>query len=85
MKDQQTFEAAIKRLEEIVRQLEQGEIPVEECLALFEEGVNLSRFCRTKLDEAEQRISILLKDEAGIFHREPFSPAANGKTSETDS
>ena len=71
-KQEQTFEEAVTRLEEIVGQLEDGEIPLENSLTLFEEGVKLSRFCRTKLDEAEKRISLLLKDEAGIFQREPF-------------
>ena len=73
MKKEQTFEEAVKRLEEIVGRLEKGEIPLEESLTLFEEGVKLSRFCRTILDEAEKRISLLLKDEAGIFQKEPFS------------
>lgn len=82
MNQDQTFEEAIKRLEEIVKQLEQGEIPLEESLLLFEEGVRLSRFCRVKLDEAEKRVSILLKDEAGIIHREPFSLASNEEPSD---
>lgn len=73
MKKEQTFEEAVERLEGIVGQLEDGEIPLENSLVLFEEGVRLSRFCRKKLDEAEKRISLLLKDEAGIFQREPFS------------
>jgi exodeoxyribonuclease VII small subunit len=71
-----TFEEAMKRLEEIVGQLEKGEIPLEETLSLFEEGVKLSRFCREKLDEAEKRVEILLKDEGGILYREPFSLSA---------
>jgi len=69
----QTFEEAIKRLEEIVGELEKGEVPLDKTLSLFEEGVRLSRFCREKLDEAEKRIDILLKEEGGIFRREPFS------------
>ncbi|HPD60640.1 MAG TPA: exodeoxyribonuclease VII small subunit [Thermodesulfobacteriota bacterium] len=73
MKKTQTFEEAIKRLEEIVGELEKGEVPLDKTLSLFEEGVELSRFCRKKLDEAEKRIEMLLKDEGGIFRREPFS------------
>jgi exodeoxyribonuclease VII small subunit len=72
VKKSQTFEEAIKRLEEIVGELEKGEVPLDKTLSLFEEGVKLSRFCREKLDEAEKRIDILLKDEGGIFRREPF-------------
>jgi len=75
VKEANNFEEALKRLEEIVGELEQGEIPLEETLSLFEEGVNLSRFCRKKLDEAEKRVDLLLKDEGGVLYREPFSLA----------
>ena len=50
-----------------------GEVPLDKTLSLFEEGVRLSRFCRGKLDEAEKKIDILLKEEGGISRREPFS------------
>ena len=75
MKESKNFEEALKRLEEIVGELEEGETPLEETLALFEEGVKLSKFCRNKLDEAEKRVDLLLKDEGGVLHREPFSLA----------
>lgn len=75
MKEANNFEEALKRLEEIVGELEHGEIALEETLGLFEEGVKLSKFCRNKLDEAEKRVDLLLKDEGGILHREPFSLA----------
>lgn len=84
MNKEQTFENAVKRLEEIVGQLEDGEIPLENSLTLFEEGVKLSRFCRSKLDEAEKRISLLLKDEAGILQREPFSLSEDEDLSEEE-
>jgi exodeoxyribonuclease VII small subunit len=60
-----TFEAAMKRLEEIVQRLERGELPLEESLSLYEEGIRLSRVCHTRLDEAEGRIEMLLKDARG--------------------
>ena len=60
-----SFEAALKRLEEIVQRLERGELPLEESLSLYEEGIRLSRVCHTKLDEAEGRIELLLKDARG--------------------
>ena len=60
-----TFEAALKRLEEIVQRLEKGELPLEDSLSLYEEGIRLSRLCHTRLDEAEGRIEILLKDARG--------------------
>ncbi|MEW6058338.1 MAG: exodeoxyribonuclease VII small subunit [Bdellovibrionota bacterium] len=53
------LEAALKRLAEIVKQLEQNECSLEDSLKLFEEGINLTRGCHTKLSEAEKRIEIL--------------------------
>ena len=51
-----TFEAALKQLEEIVQKLEKGELPLEESLVLYEQGIRLSRLCHGKLEEAEGRI-----------------------------
>jgi exodeoxyribonuclease VII small subunit len=55
----QDFETAIAELESIVTKLEQGDLPLEQSLALFERGVQLSRFCHAKLEDAERRIEIL--------------------------
>ena len=60
-----TFEAALVKLEQIVQRLEKGELPLEESLVLYEEGVRLSRLCHTKLEEAEGKIELLLKDQRG--------------------
>jgi exodeoxyribonuclease VII small subunit len=60
-----TFEAALAKLEQIVQRLEKGELPLEESLVLYEEGVKLSRLCHTKLEEAEGKIELLLKDSRG--------------------
>jgi exodeoxyribonuclease VII small subunit len=68
----QDFESAIKRLEEIVSQLESGDLQLEKSLELFEEGIKLSRFCHSKLDEAERKVEILLKDAGGDMKRAPF-------------
>lgn len=54
-----TFEAALSRLEVIVRQLENGNAPLDSSLALFEEGTKLVRFCTEKIDAAEQKVKIL--------------------------
>jgi len=71
-----TFEEAIARLEAIVGSLEGGEAPLEESLQLFEEGVRLSRACMQRLETAERRIEVLLKDEAtGVDRVAPFAPA----------
>ncbi len=60
------FEEALKELEEIVRKMESGDLTLEKSLESFEEGVRLSRFCSKRLDEAERRIEILLKNEEGL-------------------
>jgi exodeoxyribonuclease VII small subunit len=65
------FEDALRELEDIVKRLESGDLPLEESLKIFEEGVTLSRYCVRKLEEAEKRVSILMKGEGGIT-REPF-------------
>ncbi len=58
-KKKMTFEEAVKRLEEIVRELEDGRLPLEKSLDLFSEGISISKFCQASLEEAEQRILVL--------------------------
>ena len=76
---EKAFEKALVELEEIVNRLEQGDLPLEEALQLFEEGVKLSRYCHTKLDEAQKRVEIVLKDENGKMATRPFEPAEGGE------
>ena len=57
----ENFEAALGKLEELVRKMEAGDLTLEESLKAFEEGTRLARFCSRKLDEAERRVEILLK------------------------
>ncbi len=71
------FEDALTKLEKIVSKLEDGEIPLEESLKLFEEGIRLSRLCNQKLDEAEKKVEILLKDKDGSHKAYPFDPSIN--------
>ncbi len=66
------FEAALARLEEIVQELEKGDIPLEQSLKLFEEGIKLSRICNKRLEEAERKVEILMKDKNGMMKAEPF-------------
>ena len=68
----QTFETAMNRLESIVRELESGNLTLDEALKRFQEGVKLSKFCSNKLDETEKKVSILLKDEEGNVQAVPF-------------
>lgn len=66
------FEKALERLEKIVEELESGNIPLEEALKKYEEGVRLSRTCSEKLSQAEKKIQILTKSLDGSFKREDF-------------
>jgi len=66
------FEAALARLEEIVRSLESGELGLEQSLKLFEEGVKLARICNARLEEAERKVEVLLKDKNGKVIAKPF-------------
>ena len=59
------FEDALARLEEIVKELESGDLSLDLSLKLFEEGIKLSRVCNKRLEEAERRVEVLLKDKAG--------------------
>jgi len=72
MSDAPDFEAALKKLEEIVKKLETGDLSLDSALELFEEGIKLSRFCHTKLEQAERRVEILLKDGGGEPRPVPF-------------
>ena len=67
------FETVLARLEEIVQELEQGDLPLEQSLKLFEEGIKLSRICNTRLEEAERKVEILLKDKTGSLKAQPFA------------
>lgn len=61
----QTFEAAMKRFEKVVEELESGDLPLEKSLKKFEEGIALSKFCSGKLEEIEAKVSQLVKDAKG--------------------
>lgn len=72
--DPASFESALKELEGIVKQLESGEAKLEEALLLFERGIRLSRYCSQKLEEAEKKIELLVKDSRGEYTAIPFEP-----------
>ena len=79
---EKTFEASLDELEKIVGQLEDGDLPLEKSLKLFEDGVKLSRECRERLLQAERRIEILMKDADGnpeLQEMEPESLRAEKK------
>jgi exodeoxyribonuclease VII small subunit len=60
-----TFEMAMKQLEQIVHDLETGDLPLEKAIKKFEEGIRISRYCSEKLDESEKRITLLMRDSEG--------------------
>jgi exodeoxyribonuclease VII small subunit len=67
-----SFEESLKKLENIVAQLEQGDLPLEESLKLFEEGIALSAVCKQELDAAEGKVQMLVKQRDGSHKLEPF-------------
>jgi exodeoxyribonuclease VII small subunit len=60
-----SFEASLESLEQIVRELEDGDLPLEKSLELFEQGIRLSRECQERLGQAERRIEVLMRDSQG--------------------
>ena len=66
------FEDSLKQLETIVGQLETGDLPLEDSLKLFEEGMRLSAVCKEELEAAEGKVQILLKQRDGSMKAEPF-------------
>ena len=73
------FEDALNKLEKVVSKLEEGDIPLEDSLKLFEEGIRLSRFCNQKLDEAEKRVEILMKDKEGNLRPQLFESSGDSE------
>ncbi len=67
-----TFEDSLKQLEKIVDHLERGDLPLEESIRLFEDGVRLSSACKQELDAAEGKVQILMKERDGSMRAEPF-------------
>ena len=67
-----TFEESLKQLETIVAQLEGGDLPLEESIKIFEQGMRLSAQCKQELDTAESKVQILLKQRDGSMKPEPF-------------
>lgn len=66
------FEDAMKKLESIIEKMEKGDIPLNESLKLFEEGVKLTRFCSQELQKAEKKVELLTRDAGGKLISVPF-------------
>lgn len=71
-----TFEQALARLEEIVALLEKGDAPLDQSLELYEEGAALVRRCNSALEQAERRVTILMKDQEGTVTEQMFDAGA---------
>lgn len=77
---QKKFEETMKRLEEIVQDLESGDLSLEDSLKAFEEGTKLVKFCSEKLEEAEQKVNLLVKESDGKYTSQPFDMNENNET-----
>lgn len=83
------FEASLTSLERIVRELERGDLPLEQSLELFEQGVRLSRECQERLNQAERRIEVLMRDAKGqpvigAFDDEELDLSAAGESEDDE-
>lgn len=74
------FEEALARLETIVTELERGELPLEDSMRIFEEGIKLSKVCLKMLDDAERRVEILVKDKDGRKRTRPLELEEQSET-----
>jgi exodeoxyribonuclease VII small subunit len=75
-----TFEEALNQLEALVAKLEAGDLPLEEALRAFEEGVRLTRLCAGRLEEAERRVHLLTRTPEGTEEEVPFDLGSEGET-----
>ena len=74
-----TFEEALNQLEALVARLEAGDLPLEEALRAFEEGVRLTRLCSARLEDAERRVHLLTRTPEGEEREMPFDTGAEGR------
>jgi len=79
-----TFEQSMKQLEQIVAELESSELPLEQAIKKFEEGMELSRFCSQRLEETERKITLLVKDSAGQAVEKPLAAASRESAADRD-
>ena len=77
------FEEAMQRLEDIVESLEESDLSLNDSLKIFEEGVKLIGFCSKKLEEVEQKVTMLVKENEGKYSQQPFDAGVKGEEGET--
>jgi exodeoxyribonuclease VII small subunit len=78
------FEEALQKLEKIVEKMEQGDMPLEKAMEAFTEGVQLVQYCHKKLDEAENKVQMLLEDQQGNWTAVPFDSSETEDSAEQD-
>jgi exodeoxyribonuclease VII small subunit len=78
------FEKALAELDGIVKRLESGNLALEKSLELFQRGVELARVCKDRLDQAELKVSKLVKEKEGLFREEPFEEEDAGQAKAGD-
>lgn len=74
MAGKENFESNLKELEEVVKALENGDVSLDEMLSLFEKGIKLTKSCTSLLENAEQKINVLVKNSEGGLTEQPFAP-----------
>lgn len=79
-----SFEEALDSLEKIMEELEEGNLPLEETLKKFEEGIKLSRLCEKKLKKAQKKVAMLTRDEEGELKEVPFDDQEEAEQEESD-
>jgi exodeoxyribonuclease VII small subunit len=75
MTKKKSFEAALKELEEIVKQMESGDLSLEDSVKKYESGMKISKFCLDLLDKTEKKITLVTRDQDGRIKQEPFEDA----------
>ncbi len=73
MAKKKTFEESLAQLEEIVKLMESGQLPLDKSLKIFEDGMKCSKLCQERLDETEKKVQILMADKLGNLKEEPFN------------
>jgi exodeoxyribonuclease VII small subunit len=82
-KKSEQFEEALKRLQTIVEKLERGDLPLEQAMESFTEGMQLVQLCHQKLEEAERKVQVLVKDQKGAWTAAVFETASKESTEDS--
>lgn len=82
-KKSEQFEESLKKLQGIVEKLERGDLPLDEAMESFTEGIQLVQLCHQKLEEAEKKVQLLVKDQQGAFTTAPFETGSHEAAEDT--